>query len=121
MLAVPYTTYLSFGAKIHFLNWFDEDGGCSDTSVKCEEYFETVHHLPCYLVYGHRDFGNDNWTAHIWNIVMIDGVPHEFESTTFVFKDVSDTYTIQTMQEGFYVDGIEYEKSQKLDNWRELI
>jgi len=115
------TTRLSLSAKIHFLNWYDEDGDCSDKSVKCEEYFETVHHLPCYFVYGDRDSGTDDWAAHMWNIVMIDGIPFEFESTILVFEKVSEEYTVQTMQEGFYVDGVEYEKSQELDNWRELI
>ena len=110
------TTRLSISAKIHFLNWYDQDRKCSITAVKCEEYFETVHHLPCYFVYGHRDYGTDDWAAHIWNIIVIDDVPYEFESTTLVFKEVSEEYTIQTMQEGFYVDGVKYEKSQKLDN-----
>ena len=121
VLIVSDTTRLSLGAKIHFCNWDNQDRTCSLTSVKCEEYFETVYHLPCYLVYGHRDFGTDDWTAHMWNVVMIDSVPYEFESTTLVFKDVSDTYTIQDMQEGFYVDGERYERSQELYNWKELI
>lgn len=115
------TTRLSNGAKVHFSNWDRQDRDCSDTSIKCEEYFETIHHLPCYLVYGHRGLGTDDWTAHIWNIVMIDGVPYEFESQTLVFKEVSETYTVQDMQEGFYVDGIKYKKSQKLYNWKDLI
>ena len=114
-------TRLSIGAKVYFSNWYGQDGDCSDTSIKCEEYFETIHHLPCYLVYGHRGFGTDDWIAHIWNIVMIDGVPYEFESGTLVFKEVSETYTVQDMQEGFYVDGIKYKKSQKLYNWEDLI
>jgi len=111
---------LSLSAKIHFLNWYDEDGDCSDKSIKCEEYFETVHHLPCYFVYGDRDSGTDDWAAHMWNIVMIDGVPYEFESITLEFRKMSEKCTVQTMQEGFYVDGVGYEKSQKLDNWEEI-
>jgi hypothetical protein len=121
MFVVPTTTYLSIGAKLHFSNWDGYDGDCSDTSKECEEYFETIHHLPCYLVYGHSGFGTDDWNAHIWNIVMIDGVPYEFESQTLIFKDVSEAYTVQGMQEGFYVDGEKYEKSQELYNWEGLI
>lgn len=117
----PDTARLSISAKIRFLNWFCQDTKCSITSKECERYFETVHRLPCYFVYGHRDFGTDDWTAHMWNIVMIDGVPYEFESTTFVFKDVSETYTIQDMQEGFYVNGVKYEKSQKLNDWENIL
>lgn len=117
----PDTARLSFSAKLRFLNWFCQNKKCSDTTIECEKYFETVHHLPCYLVYGHRDFGTDDWAAHMWNIVMMDGVPYEFESTTFVFKDVSETYTIQDIQEGFYMNGVKYEKSQKLNNWENIL
>ena len=51
-----------------------------------------------------------------WNIVMIDDVPYEFESTALAFEKVSEKHIIQDMQEGFYMDGIKYEKSQTLDN-----
>ena len=121
ILITSSSVYLSISVKLHFLNWYGQETDCAFTSLECERYFETVHHLPCYLVYGHRDFETDNWTAHIWNIVVIDGVPHEFESTSLVFKMVSEKYTIQDMQEGFYVNGVKHEKSQKLNNWEGLI
>jgi len=113
---IPDTTRLSISAKIHFRNWDGQDRKCSITAVKCDEYFETVHHLPCYLVYGQRYLVDGDWKAHMWNIVMINGVPYEFESTSLEFWEVSEKYTVQCVQEGFYVDGIKYEKSQKLDN-----
>ena len=118
---VPDTTHLSISAKLHFLNWYNQNRKCSITAVKCEEYFETVHHLPCYLVYSQRYFKDDGWMAHMWNVVTIDGVPYEFESTALAFEKVSEKHTIQDMQEGFYMDGIKYEKSQKLDNWENLL
>lgn len=118
--SIPTTVHLSTNAKIYFKNWYNQNRSCSITSKKCEAYFETVHHLSCYLVYGDKNDGTGNWAAHMWTIVVIDGVPHEFESTTLFFKEVSEEYHIQSMQEGFYVDGVKYAKSQKLDNWRGL-
>ena len=92
---------------------------CQDFSEECEKYFET-HGYPCYFVYGDKNSGTDNWTAHIWNIVMVNGEPFEFESTSLTFKKVSQEYNIQHIQEGFYVNGVKYEKSQELENWEEL-
>ena len=118
---IPDTFYLSVSAKLHFLNWHDQNRCCSVTSKECERYFETVHHLSCYFVYGHKGFRTDDWTAHRWNIVMIDDVPYEFESTSLVFKEVSKEYAVQDVQEGFFVDGIRFEKCQRLDDWVEII
>jgi len=99
-----------------YYNDWNEDWDCSDTSVECEKYFET-HGYTCYLVYGDRGLGTDEWIGHMWNIVIIDGKPYEFESTTLHFMKVSDKYNIQTIQEGFYVNGIKYNKSQPMEEY----
>ena len=105
-------------------NWDDQqyDGwDCSNKSVECEKYFETELGYSCYFVYGDRDRGTDDWAAHMWNFVEIDGAFYEFESTALQFRKVSDKYNILDMQEGFYVNGVEFETSQPLENWENLI
>jgi len=84
---------------------------CSEMSVECEEWFETRGYR-CLLVYG----GNDD-AAHIWNKVLVNGIWWEFESTCLNFQVMSNKYEIHYIQEGFYKDGVKYDKSQNLDNW----
>ena len=126
-LAVPISLFLyQTDISMHFNGWKDDPydehtHSCSQMSTEVEEYVETHLGFDCYFVYGEKDSGTENWTVHMWNIVMIDGAPYEFESTILEFRKMSEEYTVQTMQEGFYVDGVKYEKSQTLDNWRELI
>ena len=103
----------------HYNNWND-DWDCSETSVECEKYFET-HGYTCYLVYGDRTDKAGNMYAHMWNIVIIDGKYCEFESTALEFKDVSSEYNIHMIQEGFYADGIKYNKCQSLEKWENIL
>lgn len=51
----------------------------------------------------------------------IDGTFYEFEATALQFRRVSDRYTVQTMQEGFYVNGTRYGMAQPLENWKEIM
>ena len=53
--------------------------------------------------------------------LMINNEPEEFEPTLLEFKIVSDEYEIDAIREGFYVNGVKYEKSQPFENWRDLI
>jgi len=123
--AEPLTLWMySTDIQMHFNNWDDDPyvasiHDCSDMSREVEEYVETQLNLSCFFVYGYREDSNGHSSAHIWNMIEINNKFYEFESTSLVFKDVSEEYKIQTMQEGFYVDGVKYEKSQPCDNWED--
>lgn len=120
ILVNPIQIYYEFRIRQNY-NWDDEeyqDWCCSEKSLECEKYFETVEGLPCYLVYG---ISEDHTVAHMWNIVMVNGIPYEFESTNLNFQKTSDGYIVQDIQEGFYKNGVKYEKSIPMDDWEHLI
>lgn len=99
-----------------YLGWV-----CANKSVECEKYFETKLGLSCYLVYGRMNYPNGTIeAAHMWNIVIINDKPWEFESTCLQFQKMSDKYIVDCIQEGFYVNGVKYEKCQPLDNWESI-
>ena len=95
---------------------------CSDMSQEVEAYVETQLGLDCYFVYGHRNDCNGTVAgAHIWTLIKINNKFYEFDSTCLTFVPMSKKYMVDDVQQGFYVDGVKYEKCQKLDNWKDLI
>ena len=110
--------------QVYYNNWDkpEYDGwNCDECSVECEKYFEDELGYGCYLVYGHKYETNNTRINHMWNIAVINGKLYEFESTCLSFQKTSEDYTIDLIQEGFYVNGVKYNKSQLLDNWENLL
>ena len=84
---------------------------CHDKACEAEKFFETVVGLDCYLVYS---------MEHVWNIVMVDGIPYEFESTCLSFQNTSELFDIADVRMGFYVDGCRVDYCSRLDDWELL-
>jgi len=107
----------------HLNNWEDNPyvrgkHDCSDMSLEVETFFETKTGYDCYLVYGYNKKTN---VGHMWNIVLINNHWYEFESTCLSFQKSSDDYIILDIQNGFFINGVKYEKCQPYKNWEEEI
>jgi len=107
----------------HFNNWQDDPyvihvHDCTEMASECEEYFETFYGWDCYFIYGHKEDDNGSITvAHKWNIVKINNKWYEFESTCLNFQKTSEKYIVDSIQHGFYVDGVKQNKTQNFDDW----
>jgi len=116
---------IEFNMQNHYNKWDDpiyDDWQCSECSVECEKYFETQLGYPCYLVYGHRcDETGKLLSAHMWNLVEINGKYFEFESTNLHFMKRSNEFHVVMVQYGFYVDGRCVNHSYDVENWENLI
>ncbi len=114
-----------FNIKNHFNNWDDDPyvihvHDCSEMSVEVEQYVETILGFDCLFVYGYQyDDNGTVTTGHIWNIININNVWYEFESTSLRFKQVSNEFEVQDVQHGFYINGMKYDKSQEFEDWED--
>jgi len=113
--------YEEYMINRYFNNWDDDpynvtSHNCGDMSVEVEEYWEIQCGYNCYLVYGSNCESN-----HIWVVVQTGSRYHEFESTCLSFQSMSDEYNVTCVQQGFYMDGVRYNRSQSFDNWDKVL
>ena len=66
---------------------------CVDMSADCKLLFESIG-LDADMVYGRRYDELGNISAHCWVVLNLPFGSFDFESTTFLFSDVSSRYDI---------------------------
>jgi len=119
---VFYQMFLGSSLSMNY-DWKSEeykDFDCGDIAIITEEYFENEYDIPCYFIYGSTKNNDSENTAHIWVILDIDGKWYEFEPRWYSFTSRLDEYSIDWVDQGFWVDGEKFDKVQQYDNWENL-
>jgi len=78
--------------RTYFNSWEspEYDGWvCSEKSEACMVYIRDTLGYPTVLVYGH----SQDFKAHKWVLVFINGAWYELESTNFTFQNNHDMYS----------------------------
>lgn len=115
----PGLNYYQDKTVLKFDDWKDEQytgWKCNKMAPACEEFFETQMRLDSYLIYGHGYDSDGEMTGHVWVVVMINGEPEEFEATSLQFKQVSEKYIPDYIQEGRYIQGVKQDMSTSVTN-----